>query len=313
MPGVVAAGQSLTVTVPATSANLGPGFDTLGLAVSLHDTVRVRTNATGTTSVRAAGEGSAGLPTDGTHLVARTVLGTLAEAGYACPGLELETENAIPHGRGLGSSAAAIVSGVVAANALLPAGARMDGPAMLQLCATLEGHPDNVAPALTGSLAISWEDDGVYRTARAAVHPDIIPVAAVPEAELSTERARGLLPASVSHRDAAANAGRAALLVHALRHEPEHLLAGTRDRLHQDYRAGAMAPSAELVAHLRQRGYAAVVSGAGPTVMTFAVGAEQARTVEQEIRAATGQSGSSWRVLRLEVAAEGAKVEVHQR
>jgi homoserine kinase len=287
----IEAGQDLEVTVPATSANLGPGFDSLGLAVGLLDTVRVRTGPTGRTVVVPSGEGAALLPTDATHLVARSLLSTLANAGWSSPGLEVETVNVIPHGRGLGSSAAAIVSGVLAANALLPEAHRLDDAAVLQWCAALEGHPDNVAPALLGSLAISWESGRAYQSTRIEVHPDIIPIAAIPDT------------------------GRAALLVHALTLRPDLLPAGTRDALHQEYRAPAMLPSAALMQRLRAQGFASVISGAGPTVMTLAAGEDQAAQALDAVRSLVAGSDTpgAWRILRLDVAREGAKVRVHQR
>lgn len=310
----VEAGQDIEVRVPATSANLGPGFDTLGLALTLHDTVRVRTTATGTTTVRATGEGTGDLPTDETHLVAQSLISTLHHAGRRAPGLELDTTNVIPHGRGLGSSAAAIVAGVLAGNALLPEAERLDAAHLLQWAASIEGHPDNVAPALMGSLAISWESGGAYHSAGVGVHPDIVPVLAVPELALSTERARALLPPSVSHRSAAANAGRAALLVHALGADPSLLFPATQDSLHQDYRAQAMLPTATLLQGLRAAGFASTISGAGPSVLTLAVGNAGAAAAEEAIRGllATGDTPGSWRVLRLAVEQEGAKVGVHQ-
>lgn len=305
---MVAAGQEATIRVPATSANLGPGFDALGLAVSLFDTVRVRTTTSGTVTVRVTGEGAGDLPANETHLVARTLLDTLERSGFGCPGLELVAENLIPHGRGLGSSAAAIVAAVLAANFLLPDTDRMDPAGLLQLCSTLEGHPDNVAPALLGALAISWETGRMFHSARVPVHPSIIPVAAIPGTRLSTETARALLPASVSHSSAAANAGRAALLVHALSRQPEFLLDATQDALHQDYRAQAMLPSATLMRQLRAQGFPAVISGAGPTVMTLAVGEQQATDLERLIAELTTASGQDqdWRVLRLAVEPDGA-------
>ncbi|WP_026551142.1 homoserine kinase [Arthrobacter sp. H20] len=315
---MVAAGQEATIRVPATSANLGPGFDSLGLAVSLFDTVRVRTTTSGTVSVAVTGEGADELPSDGTHLVARTLLSTLERAGFGCPGLELETQNLIPHGRGLGSSAAAIVSAVLAANFLLPEDNRVDEAGVLQLCSTLEGHPDNVAPALLGALAISWETGRLFRSTRVPVHQAIVPVAAIPSTSLSTETARALLPASVSHSSAATNAGRAALLVHALSHRPEFLLDATADLLHQDYRAQAMLPSATLMRQLRAQGFPAVISGAGPTVMTLATSDAEAEAVKEVIESLSvdqtnADSLPRWRVLKLPVAVEGAKLVVHQR
>lgn len=311
----VSSGQEVSVEVPATSANLGPGFDSLGLAVTLYDSIVVRTNNSGTTTVEVTGEGEESLPRDETHLVAATILGTLERAGFTSPGLEIQTRNVIPHGRGLGSSAAAIVSSVLAANALLPEHARMDDRAVLQLCSTLEGHPDNVAPALLGSLAVSWETGRAYQSTIVPVHRDVVPVVAIPASELSTETARALLPASVPHNSASANAGRAALLVHALMNAPEFIFDGTRDLLHQDYRAQAMLHSATLMRALRAEGFAAVISGAGPTVMTLAVGEDQAAAAISAVEriVADTDEAADWRVLRLNVDTEGAKVKVHQR
>lgn len=309
----VEAGQDVEVRVPATSANLGPGFDTLGLALTLHDTVRVRTTTSGAVSVRSTGEGSVGLPTDGNHLVATALIRTLHRAGRRAPGLELDTTNLIPHGRGMGSSAAAIVAGVLAADALLPPGERFDGAHLLQWAASIEGHPDNVAPALLGSLAISWESGRAFHGARVEVHPDVVPVVAIPDLSLSTETARALLPPSVSHRSAAANAGRAALLVHALGADPSLLFFATQDSLHQDFRAQAMLPSATLMRGLRSEGFASTISGAGPSVMTLAAGEAGARAAEEAVRSLLeqGDTPGTWRILRLAVEREGAKVEVH--
>lgn len=306
-------GRAATVSVPATSANLGPGFDTLGLALAFHDRVRVEAVADGSVEVRITGVGADTLPLDESHLVVRTIRRTLAAAGYADTGLRLEAENAIPHGRGLGSSASAIVSGVLAGNALLPEADRLDADAVLNLCSAIEGHPDNVAPALRGGLAISWEQDGVFRSAHVPVHPEVHPVAAIPAVELSTEQARGLLPAAVPHAEAAANSGRAALLVHALATAPGLLFEATEEFLHQGYRAPAMPASAELIRRLRARGLPAVVSGAGPTVMVLAGSAADAGLAEALIQEAAADIGGNWTVRRLPVAADGAKVDMHQR
>ncbi|WP_247826491.1 homoserine kinase [Arthrobacter antioxidans] len=310
----VDAGQDVEVRVPATSANLGPGFDALGLALSLYDTVRVRTTTSGTTTVRPTGEGADDLPLDGTHLVARSLISTLHRAGRRAPGLRLDTVNVIPHGRGMGSSAAAIVAGVLAGNALLPADQRMDAAHLLQWAASIEGHPDNVAPALMGALAISWESGRAFHSTRVEVHPDVIPILAVPDRALSTESARALLPASVSHAGAAANAGRAALIVHALGTDPSLLFPATQDAIHQDYRAPAMLPSATLLRGLRAAGFASTISGAGPSVLTLAVGEAGADAAEEALRRLidAGDTPGAWRVLRLAVEREGAKIRGHQ-
>ena len=287
--------QPVEVEVPATSANLGPGFDALGLALSLYDRVRLQATRSGL-QVEVEGAGATTVPRDETHLVVRAARAALDAMGVDQPGLSLSCGNAVPHGRGLGSSAAAIVGGIVAARALVDGGSELlDDPSALQLAATLEGHPDNVAAALLGSLTIAWDDDGVLAS-RLEVRADVTLL--VPGAEVSTQVARGLLPASVPHPDAARNAGRAALLVAALTGRPELLLPATRDWLHQPYRASVMPDSAALVAVLRAAGVAAVVSGAGPSVLAF-------RTSEVDLDAYTP---AGWRAYSLAVSAHGARV-----
>jgi homoserine kinase len=285
------------VQVPATSANLGPGFDALGLALSLVDEVTARVVPTGLT-IEISGEGAAEVARDETHLLVRAVLRTFTELGTDRPGgLAIECVNRIPHGRGLGSSAAAIVAGILLARGLVTAGAqRLPDPAVLMLAADLEGHPDNVAPCLLGGLTVAWRDGAQARAVRCDIHPDVIPVALIPPFSASTELARGLLPDAVPHRDAAFNAGRAALLVAALSGAPEQLFAATEDRLHQHFRAGAVPQSAALVAQLRAAGRPAVISGAGPAVLVLARGG-----VEAESAAAAVPAG--WVARRLSVGA----------
>ncbi|NVM98844.1 homoserine kinase [Arthrobacter sp. SDTb3-6] len=313
----LAPGFTATVQVPGTSANLGPGFDSLGLAVSLYDTLEVTTLAEDVLEFDLHGEGVDELPRDAGHLVVKAMDLALARLGYRRGGLRICAHNVLPHGRGLGSSASAIVAAIAAANALVAPADRQDRQWVLQLASEMEGHPDNVAPAIFGAVAISWQADGEYATTRLTPSDAVVPVVAIPNFEVKTELARGLLPATVPHADAAANSGRAALLMHALKDAPELLAAGTRDYLHQGYRAAAMPESAELVTALRLAGHAAFISGAGPTVMTLANGGAEADAVVEFIRrrnpAATdlATGGVSWRVLRLAVDLEGAKVEVH--
>lgn len=307
----VPAGITVRVSVPATSANLGPGFDSMGLALDLRDEVVLTTVAEGY-SARVEGEGAGTVPTDGSHLVISTVREHLAAHGWEAPGIELAATNRIPHGRGLGSSATAHATAVLAADALLPESERAPAGALLDAAAALEGHPDNVAPALGGGLTVSWGEDGGYRSARMDVDPRVMPVVAIPDRPLSTETARGLLPTQVPHDVAAANAGRAALLVHALTTDPARLLPATRDWLHQDYREPAMPESVGLVHALRAQGLAAVVSGAGPTVMVLASGGEAAERARGAIHAALEGSAQRWRVRILPVDAVGAKVESHR-
>jgi len=208
-----------------------------------------------------------------------------------------------------------VVAAVVAANALVPAPSQRDRAWILQVTSEMEGHPDNVAPALFGGLALSWQDSDQYSSTCAEVSPQVIPIVAVPDYELSTEAARALLPASIGHHAAAMNSGRAALLIHALTQKPEFLLAGTEDYLHQSYRAEAMRPSAGLLSALRAAGHAAVVSGAGPTVLVLANGEAEAEASLDFISGYTSENTPdvAWRVMKLAVDVEGAKVDLHRR
>ena len=291
------------IRVPATSANLGPGFDAFGLGLFLHDVVEVHIGEPGLT-IEVVGEGEATAAAGESHLVVRAMRVTFGLLDGQPPGLTLRCVNRIPHGRGLGSSAAAVVSGVLAARALTDGGdERMPLDAVLRLASDLEGHPDNVAACLFGGLTIAWTGAGGARAIRLAPRHAIVPLVLVAPEPLATETARGVLPESVPHADAAANAARAALLVAALTSTPENLpaashpagiaastdagvtcygdstltgtqealLEGTRDWLHQPYRAGVMPVTAELVRRLRAAGVPAVVSGAGPSVLAFLV------------------------------------------
>ncbi len=260
---------AVRVSVPATSANLGPGFDSLGLAVSLRDELEAEVVDEGLL-VEVEGAGADGVPRDETHLVVRAMRAAFDLMGEQPPGLRLSCHNRIPHARGLGSSSAAIVAGVVLARGLVAGGQLLaSDEALLDLAADLEGHPDNVAPAFLGGFVISGREDDRWFAVRAGVDPRITAVAFVPPTGVETTVARGLLPATVPHADAAANSGRAALLVAALTGQPEHLLAATRDWLHQDQREPAMPGTLALVRRLRADGVPAVVSGAGPTVLAF--------------------------------------------
>jgi homoserine kinase len=293
------------VQVPASSANLGPGFDSLGLALGIHDVVSVEALPSGL-EVEVAGEGAGQVPLDEGHLVVRALRAGLAHVGVVQPGLRLVCRNVIPHGRGLGSSASAVVAGLVAARALLAEPERLDDDALMNLAEGFEGHPDNVAASFLGGFTVSWVD-GEPRQARAVrleVHPDVVPVACVPATELATSKARAMLPAQVPHQDAAFNAGRAALLVEALTRRPELLLSATRDRLHQSQRAAAMPATLDLVCRVRAAGLPAVVSGAGPTVLVLATGAG----AEARVAAV---AGADWRLLTPGVDTQGTGVVAH--
>jgi homoserine kinase len=289
------------VRVPATSANLGPGFDALGLALALYDDVVVRVTDEPGLSVDVAGMGSANLPRTARHLVVRSMRATFRVLGGAPAGLEVVCANRIPHGRGLGSSAAAIVAGVVAARGLVVGGAeRLDDDALIGLAATLEGHPDNVAACLRGGATVAWTDGDGARAVGVPVSPALSPVALVPGSSSSTKAARKLLPESVPHSDAARNAGRAALLVEAIRSRPDLLMPATEDALHQTYRAEAMPRSYALMAELRAAGIAAVISGAGPTVLAL--------TTDRTRERAVGFARRGWTAMPLDVDATGAQI-----
>jgi homoserine kinase len=291
--------------VPATSANLGPGFDALGLALGLYDDVTARVGD-GELTIAVAGEG-ADVARDESHLVVRAMRAAFAQLGCQPRGLELTCVNRIPHGRGLGSSAAAIVAGVLLARALVVDGEQaLPDEDVLALADSIEGHPDNVAACLLGGLTIAWTAGGQARAVRVPCDVPVTPVVAIPPFTASTAEARGLLPANVAHADAAFAAGRAALLVAGLSAAPEVLMDATEDRLHQDYRAPAMPRSAELVASLRAAGLPAVVSGAGPTVLVLARG-------DGEVERARSLVPSGWRAETLSVADTGARVLAPRR
>jgi homoserine kinase len=257
----------VTVRTPATSANLGPGYDTLGLALDFHDEVTAEL-VDGSSSAEITGVGSGELPADESHLIIRSMRTVFAELGVRAPGIHLTCRNRIPQARGMGSSSAAIVAGVALANTL--AGSPLDLVGQLRTAGAIEGHPDNVAPCLLGGFTIAWldakhESHAVKLVPAGGVQPTVF----VPAERGLTAAARAALPPSVPHADAAFNAARSALLVHALTQAPELLYTATEDRLHQDYRAPGMPGTAELVAALRGAGVAAVVSGAGPSVLAL--------------------------------------------
>jgi len=287
-----ASSRTVTVRAPATSANLGPGFDALGLALELCDEIEVTAEFGGLQQpvvVDVEGPGASGVPRDEGHLVVRAMRAAFAELGEQPSALRLTCRNALPHGRGLGSSAAAIVAGVAAAAELAEPG-KLDRQNMLELAARLEGHPDNVAACLLGGLTVAWSNSaGTASATRADVHADVTPVVCIPPEAVSTETARGLLPATVSHQDAAINAARAALLVQALTRQPELLLVATEDRLHQAYREPAMPQTIALIERLRADGLAAVVSGAGPSVLVLGaavdVGQVRSHAPDWDVRA----------------------------
>ena len=314
------------VRVPATSANLGPGFDALGLALTLHDEVEAWISESGL-SIEISGEGADLADAGEDHLVVRAMRAAFAITGDQPPGLGLRCVNRIPHGRGLGSSAAAIVAGILAARALAAADPAAAGSgalpddALLRLAASLEGHPDNVAACLGGGLTIAWMTSGGPHMVRLDPLPSIRPVVCVAPAPARTDVARGLLPDLVPHKDAAANAGRSALLIAALTQLPAATSSGlappdgtlfdaTEDRLHQDYRSAAMPETHGLVRRLRSEGMPAVVSGAGPSVLALLADGERSNYGYHldRLGSIVRETGIAWRIGSLEVERHGACV-----
>lgn len=262
-------GDVVRVRCAATSANLGPGFDAFGLALGLANDVEAEVTSGGV-RVRVRGEGAQQLEVDGTNLVARAASSAFARLGWRPPGLRLACDNRVPTSRGLGSSAAAIVAGAALAHALARPDEPVDHAWLVRVAGEIEGHPDNVAACVLGGLTVAWRTaDGEARAVRVEPHPDLRVLVLVPAGGASTAVARALLPSSVPHADAARNAGRAGLLVAAVTERPDLLLEATDDRLHQPYRASSMPATSALVTELRARGIAAVVSGAGPSVLVL--------------------------------------------
>jgi homoserine kinase len=335
--------KPVVVRAPASSANLGPGFDAFGLALSLHDVAVARVTGGGL-DIEVSGEGGETAAVGEAHLVVQAMRAAFDVLGGQPPGLSLRSLNAIPHSRGLGSSAAAIVTGILAARGLAHEGADLlPDDAVLALAARLEGHPDNVAACLHGGLTISWtplpagprygagpvpagpgygpdpDPDPVSlvdgpapgpppspRMVRLPVLAEIEPVVFVAEESLATQTARGALPAAVPHRDAAAGAARSALLVAALTRVPDVLFDATQDFLHQPYRAAVMPRTADLLRRLRAAGVAAVVSGAGPSVLAFTVAGQPSPDLVDSIAAETG---IGWRISPLAIDRQGATLQ----
>jgi homoserine kinase len=295
--------REVRIRVPASSANLGPGFDSLGLALGLYDSVDVAIALEGV-EVEVEGEGAGRVPCDEDHLVVRAMRTAWDVVGDAPPGVRMRCRNAIPHSRGLGSSAAAAVAGAVAAVVLAGRDVELERDTILHVAAGMEGHADNAAASLLGGFVIAWETAGNtsdrYHAVRLEVHPGIRPVALVAGSESLTSTTRGLLPERVPLVDAAFTGSRTALAVLAFTQRPELLMPATEDRLHQGYRRPAYPASADLVDALRERGIAAAISGAGPTVLAFAP--------NRELPADLDMSGFT--AVALPVDSHGVRVEI---
>ena len=312
-PVTLSPGSSVRVRVPASSANIGPGFDSIGLALGIWDEYIVTVTAEPALNIEVQGEGADVLPCNERHLVHRSMLRAWEQLEVEAPaGLHLSCRNAVPQSRGLGSSATSIVAGVVAAQGLCDIAIRGEGADgsfdhafTNNLAAAMEGHPDNSSASIFGGMTLSWSDDldaGVIHSVQLEVARDVIPLVFVPGAQLATAVARAALPAQVPLRVAALNSARVGLLVEAVTRRPELLLAATREWLHQEQRRASFPDSMMLLDALRDKGHAAVISGAGPSVLVLTTPAqlEDARSLADQ---------SVWRVLQPGMPLSGASLE----
>ena len=286
--------DAVRVSVPATAGNLGPGFDALGMALGVRDVIEVRALASSEVVIDIVGEGAESLARDESHLVVRALREALDRAGASQIGLDIRAKNRIPHGKGLGSSAAAVVAGITAARALIAEPEALDAEVALQIATAFEGHPDNAAPAIHGGATVAWVDADGAHASPLVLDGTIETAVLIPESVLPTKEARAVLPPQVPHTHAAFNVGRAALLVNALAGHPQLLLPATEDKLHQTYRADVMAPAVEMMRNLRERGLAAVVSGAGPSVLVIGTALAEAGLASGEPGWAQGIGQERW-------------------
>lgn len=293
------------VRIPATSANLGPGFDCLGLALTLYNYIQIEESHS--FQINLAGTYATGLPCDESNLIWQSMCTLWDEIDFPIPKVTLHLENHIPPARGLGSSSAAIVGGLVAANAF--AGGGLSKQEILRLANRLEGHPDNVTPALLGgiTLAVETETGVIGRTLLS--NPSFTVLAIVPDFLLATDKSRKVLPSTVSREDAVYNLSRTALLVEAIIHEDYELLkVGMQDRLHQTQRANLVPGLPEtLKTALTAGAYGSALSGSGPTVLAL-VPQEKAVTISQAMLDSLSDHGLRAKAYELSVDSEGTTV-----
>ncbi len=294
------------VTVPGSAGNLGPGFDSLGMALGVVDEIEVQAIASSGVEIEVEGEGADTIPRDETHLFVRAFRDALAMADAPLTGVRIVAKNAIPHARGLGSSAATIVAAVTAARAMIAEPDLLNPEVALRLATKLEGHPDNAAPAIYGGATVCWIDQHGPHASPLEVAEGIETAVLIPGSTMPTKEARAALPAEVPHVNAAFNVSRAALLVHALAGRPELLFAATEDTLHQDYRAPHMTAAMDMMRTLRDKGLAAVISGAGPSVLVIGESLADAGLGAGVLGWAEGVGGESWRSIHTAERVPGA-------
>ena len=295
----------IQVQVPATSANLGPGFDSFGLAFGMHDRYVAQILDEGGLDIDVTGEGADEVPRTDKNLLVKAMYKGFDYLGGKPKGVAVRALNVIPHGRGLGSSASAIIGGLVLARSLVLTGTdKMSDEALLNLANEMEGHPDNVAAALYGGATVAWQDEVKGKAVAHAVHlpvdPRIKVMAFIPSTPLATKKARAMLPETIPFADAQRNSSNAALMTQALTIRPDLLFTATEDFLHQRYRGGAMPASFALMTKLRAAGVAAFISGAGPTVLALHTEGE-----EESIQLSRA-GGAKFEGKALEIASRGA-------
>jgi homoserine kinase len=294
---------TIHVRAPATSANLGPAFDAAGIALDWWDELEVRPAPAD--AIQVSGEQAELLPTGRDNLVAVAMRRLAEAAGAPLPPLHLTVVKGFPLGRGFGSSAAAVVLGLVAARRLVAP--ELPDTELLALACELEGHPDNATPCLHGGATLAWVEDGRPRWRALPVHPDLVAVALVAPEPMATSEAWRLLPERVPFAVAAHTGARSAMLPLALGGDPELLLPATEDRLHQPQRLARAPDSARLLERLRAAGHAGFLSGAGPSLLVLCPrpAAPGVLADAEAAMAATGAEG--WRIRPLELARQGAR------
>ncbi|PWV91973.1 homoserine kinase [Paenibacillus cellulosilyticus] len=299
-------GPRILVKVPASTANLGPGFDALGMALSLFAWIEMQ--AASETSITMFGDGMEDIPTDKTNLIYKVAQLVFEEAGVAVPELSITMYSDIPLTRGLGSSASAIVGALVAANALV--GSPLTNDRLFQIATKLEGHPDNVGASLFGGIVVSAWDGERADHVRIEPHTSLETLVAVPSFQLSTEKARHALPKTLNMSDAVFNVGRSSLLVAALSAGRLDLIStAMRDRLHQPYRAPLIPGMSTILEHAAEHGaLGAALSGAGPTIITFVDGiSDRKKELEQFLKDTFAAEGIEAETIWLQPCKQGTQ------
>ncbi len=305
MSAVTFVSGAVRIVVPASSANLGPGFDSIGLALAVHDELIAMVTSDEGIKVDVEGEGAGSVATDETNLVVRAMNRGFAAMNAPPPGFILKCRNAIPHRRGLGSSASAVIGGLAMARALVEGGeALLSDQQILNIALEFENHPDNLSAALYGGFNVSWlQSENTACAVQPIVHSDVVPVVLIPPHELATTQARGVLPQQVDRSAACHNLSRTGLLVYAISQDPKLLLEATSDRLHQDARAGIYPETSAIISALRARNIAAMASGAGPAVLLLVD-----RNDASELEAALSVVPQEWTRIAVPIDFEGVRV-----